>query len=92
MRILVVKRENSCYPFVEEQVECLKSKGIDCYCFLIRGKGWKSYIQSFPAFLRIIRTWHPDIIHAHYGLGRIFQLMNNKDDEAISYGVKSTKV
>lgn len=78
MRILVVKRENSCYPFVEEQVECLKSKGIDCYCFLIRGKGWKSYIQSFPAFLRIIRTWHPDIIHAHYGITGLFANIQRK--------------
>lgn len=75
MKVLVVKRENSCYPFVEEQIACLESKGIECKCFLIRGKGWKSYVQSFARYRKEIRDWKPDIVHAHYGISGLFANM-----------------
>lgn len=75
MKVLVVKRENSCYPFVEEQMICLESKGIECKCFLIQGKGWKSYVQSFVRYRKEIKEWQPDIVHAHYGIAGLFANM-----------------
>lgn len=72
MKILVVKRENSCYPFVEEQVEALRAKGVKCEYYLIRGQGWLCYVRAVRGYLRKVRQYRPDIIHAHYGITGLF--------------------
>ena len=74
MRILIVASYNKgCFaPFVVEQAEALKRAGCDVDWFGLQGKGIKGYIKNFPALKRKIKEFHPDIIHAHYGLSGLF--------------------
>lgn len=70
MRVLVVARcKNGHYaPFITEQTAAIQKQGIDCQYFGITGKGIAGYLRQFPALMRTIRTFRPDLIHAHYGL------------------------
>ena len=45
-------------------------------------KSCKEYIKAFKCFNKIISN-EPNNPHAYYGLGKLFQVMNNRDDEAI---------
>ena len=45
-------------------------------------KSCKEYVKSFKCFNKII-TNEPNNPHAYYGLGKLFQIMNNRDNEAI---------
>lgn len=73
MKILVVCRKKlEVSPFISEQINSVKDKGIDTRCFCIKGKGILAYIKSFPHFIKQIRSFKPDIIHAHYGLSALF--------------------
>ena len=70
MRVLIVARcKNGHYaPFITEQVEAIENLGVDC-CFLgVTGKGIIGYLRQIPKLKKAIREFHPDLIHAHYGL------------------------
>ena len=45
-------------------------------------KSCKEYVKAFKCFNKIISN-EPNNPHAYYGLGKLFQLMNNRDEEAI---------
>lgn len=45
-------------------------------------KSCKEYVKAFKCFNKIISN-EPNNPHAYYGLGKLFQLMNNRDNEAI---------
>ena len=45
-------------------------------------KSCKEYVKAFKCFNKIISN-EPNNPHAYYGLGKLFQVMNNRDDEAI---------
>ena len=45
-------------------------------------KSCKEYVKAFKCFNKIIAN-EPKNPHAYYGLGKLFQIMNNKDNEAI---------
>lgn len=45
-------------------------------------KSCKEYVKSFKCFNKIISN-EPNNPHAYYGLGKLFQIMNNRDNEAI---------
>lgn len=71
MKILEVGRYKSQFvetehvlPFVHEQGEALRALGTNVRYFPIRG----NYVRSAVALRSIIDEWHPDVIHAHYGL------------------------
>lgn len=70
MRVLVVARcKNSHYaPFITEQVEAIEKQEVDCEYFGVNGKGIIGYIRQIPKLKKSIRDYHPDLIHAHYGL------------------------
>lgn len=70
MRILVVaRRKNGKYaPFITEQVDAIEKHGIECRYFGVDGKGVIGYLRQIPKLKKAIRDFHPDIIHAHYGL------------------------
>jgi len=70
MRILTVCSGNSKHiaPFITEQVESLKSIGMDIEIFSIVGKGVLGYLINAIQIRNIVRKTKPDIIHAHYGL------------------------
>jgi len=70
MRVLVVARcKNGHYaPFITEQMEAIRKQGVDIQYFGITEKGIVGYLRQFPALMKVIRAFNPDLIHAHYGL------------------------
>lgn len=74
MRVLVVcsRRNYSPFtdymaPFVYEQTKAIQSLGVDIQCFLVEG-GFKGYQSASKQIKRIIGSFSPDIVHAHFGL------------------------
>lgn len=55
-------------PFVVEQAEALRRAGCDVKFFGVQGKGVKGYLKALPLLKLRIKAYHPDVIHAHYGL------------------------
>ncbi|NQT77499.1 MAG: glycosyltransferase family 4 protein [Bacteroidetes bacterium] len=73
MKVLIVCRKNpGISPFITEQADAVKDKGIDLQYFFIQGKGLKAYINSYSHLKKQIIVFKPDIIHAHYGLSGLF--------------------
>ena len=70
MKILIVCSKNSgkIAPFILEQGESLLRLGVEVDYYPIVGKGFMGYWKSRKSFLQKIKTFQPDIIHAHYGL------------------------
>ena len=70
MKVLIVARckDGRYAPFVTEQVDAIRKKGVECEVFGVVGKGIAGYLHQLPAMDRFIRAFQPDIIHAHYGL------------------------
>lgn len=70
MKILVVASYNKGYfaPFIVEQVEALRKTGVELDYFGVEGRGIKGYLNNLKALKARIKSYHPDIIHAHYGL------------------------
>ena len=70
MKVLVVARcKNGHYaPFITEQMDAIHKQGVDIQYFSITKNGIIGYLRQFPALLKAIRAFHPDLIHAHYGL------------------------
>lgn len=91
MKVLIVKKKDSCWPFVEEQVNALQSQSVMCdvsmsdVCskdeslkfvwHLIEGKGMMAYVKDVVKLMRDIRRVKPDVIHAHYGMSGYFTCM-----------------
>ena len=70
MKILIVASDKNGHfaPFIEEQMAALQARGMEVLRYGITGKGIIGYLRELPALRRAIRQYHPDIIHAHYGL------------------------
>ena len=72
MKILIIGRykpqfPHNLLPFVLEQGECLRDLGNTIEYFAVRG----NYILAVRELKKVIRTFQPDVIHAHYGLSAI---------------------
>lgn len=70
MKILVVANHNKgCFvPFIVEQVEALKQLGVEIDYFGVHGKGIRGYLSNRSLLKAKVSEFHPDLIHAHYGL------------------------
>lgn len=70
MKILIVCSKNSgCIaPFITDQVEALQGAGLICEYYTIEGKGVIGYLKNRAGLLEKIKSFQPDLIHAHYGL------------------------
>ena len=70
MRVLIVARcKNGHYaPFITEQVVAIEKQGVECKYYGVDGKGIIGYLRQIPKLRKSIREFHPDVIHAHYGL------------------------
>lgn len=93
MRVLIVKKKDSCWPFVEEQVKALQSQSlmcdetktgvnadnelIECTWHLIEGKGVIAYLRDVAKLIKDIKYTRPDVIHAHYGLSGYYACIVN---------------
>ena len=72
MRILEVSRYKNNFadhqlPFVTEQGEAIRALGHEVDYFLVKG----NYIKAVGALKAKIRSFQPDIVHAHFGLSAI---------------------
>ena len=73
MKVLVVCSFKENYhdniaPFIKEQVEALRAMGVECDCFMVKGKGVLGYLRQLKPLKSKISEFHPDVIHAHFGL------------------------
>ena len=66
MRILVTGADLD--TFVQDQCDALEKEGIEVIKYQIKKKGFWGYITEAMNIRRSINRYHPDIIHAHYGL------------------------
>ena len=87
MKILIVASHNKGYyaPFIEEQAAALKRSGCGIEFFGVTGKGIKGYLAAYPELLKSIRSFDPDIIHAHYGLSGLLANMQRKVPVVTTY-------
>lgn len=74
MKVLVVcayrsyaKHTDYVAPFIYEQVNSLREKGIEIEYCRIKG-GIKGYLKTVRSLKQIISTYHSNIVHAHGGL------------------------
>ena len=77
MKVLIVASFNKkrFAPFILEQVDSLKSEGIECEYFGIQGIGVMGYLKSFLKLKKMIKAFNPNVIHAHYGLSGLLANM-----------------
>lgn len=67
--LVVARCKNGRYaPFITEQVKAIEKQGVECRFFGVDGKGIVGYLRQIPKLRKTIREYHPDVIHAHYGL------------------------
>ena len=87
MRILVVASYNkgSFAPFIFEQAEALKQAGCEVDFFGLQGKGIKGYLGNRFALKRKIKEFHPDVVHAHYGLSGLLACLQRKVPVVVTY-------
>lgn len=87
MKVLIVANYNpgSFSPFVLEQVESLEKLDIEFDFFGIIGKGPIGYLKNLPALKRKIKEYHPDLIHAHYGLSGLLATLQRNVPVVVTY-------
>jgi len=90
MRVLVVSRykerlKEKVAPFVAEQVDVLKSRGVEFRLFRVRGKGVKGYLGQLKSLKEQIKAFNPDLIHAHYGLCGLLACLQGKVPVVVTY-------
>lgn len=80
MRILVVVSGNHSQvaAFVTEQVAALRQAGCEVKLFCVTGRGLLGYLRNLKPLKIAIKSFSPDILHAHYGLcGLLCTLQRN---------------
>lgn len=80
MKVLIVASYNkgTFVPFIVEQVEALRKLGVTIDYYGIEGKGVIGYMRNLPAIRKKINSFHPDLVHAHYGLAGLFANLQRK--------------
>lgn len=70
MKLLIVCSINSgrIAPFIQEQEMAIASHGVKTDYFLVKQKGILGYLNERKNLISKIKSFQPDIIHAHYGL------------------------
>lgn len=87
MRILVVASFNKgrFSPFIIEQAEALKKQDCEIEWLGLQGKGLKGYLKNYPSLKRTIKTFRPNVIHAHYGLSGLLANMQHRVPVVTTY-------
>jgi teichuronic acid biosynthesis glycosyltransferase TuaC len=77
LKVLIVSSGNTgqVAPFVQEQVESVKRLGVEFEYYNVLGRGISGYLNNLKPLRRRIRSYKPDIIHAHYGLSGLLSLI-----------------
>ena len=87
MRVLVVVSGNHerVAPFVVEQAEALQKAGCDIQMFLVEGHGAHGYLRNLGRLKTAIRQFHPDVVHAHFGLCGLICTLQHKVPVVVTY-------
>ncbi len=87
MKVLVVASYNKgrFAPFIIEQAEALKKQGCQVEFFGLHGKGLWGYVKNLPALRHQMKSFCPDVIHAHYGLSGLFANMQRRIPVVTTY-------
>lgn len=72
-------------PFVLLQKNNLEELGVEISIFSIYKKGISGYIKLIPLYLRKVKEFNPDIIHAHYSVAGLFAFSQFRKPVIISY-------
>lgn len=87
MRVLIVANHNtgSFVPFIIEQVDALKGLGVEVDYYGVHGKGIRGYLSNRSTLKSKICEYHPDLIHAHYGLSGLLANLQRKVPVVTTY-------
>ncbi len=80
MKILVVASGNHAQvaSFVTEQAAALRVAGRQVELFCVKGRGLLGYLRNLKPLKNAIKSFSPNVIHAHYGLcGLLCTLQRN---------------
>lgn len=72
-------------PFIYEQMQGFKTLGCEFRICFVKGGGAKSYVKAWHQMRKAIREYHPDLIHAHYGLCGVVANMQRKVPVVCTY-------
>ena len=61
-------RPDGINQFIKEQANAISMQGAVCEYYLVHGKGLSGYIREIPKLRKAIKSFRPNVIHAHYGL------------------------
>ena len=87
MKVLIVCSINSgkIAPFILEQTQSLKDKGVDIDFYTVSQKGFWGYLKSRKGLMQKIDAFRPNIIHAHYGLCGLLANLQRKIPVVTTY-------
>ncbi len=88
MKVLILASANAnnyISPFIIDQVEALKKEGIEIDYFYIKGKGILGYLKNYRPLLEKIKSFKPNLLHAHYGLSGLLSTMQRKVPVVITF-------
>ena len=70
MKVLFIVSGNhgSVTPIIKNQGDAMAAEEVEVEYYLIRGKGVGGYLRNVKPFMRFLRTYQYDAIHAHYSL------------------------
>lgn len=87
MRVLFVSSGNhkALAPFITEQADALRKAGNDVSLFAIQGHGICGYLQNLKPLKDTIARFHPDVVHAHYGLCGLLCTLQHKAPVVVTY-------
>ena len=54
-------------PFIYEQAKAVQALGVECK-FILVNSGRRGYLHAARDIKKAVWSYHPDIVHAHYGL------------------------
>ena len=87
MRVLIVASYNQgrFAPFILEQAEALKKLGCEISFFGLQGKGIRGYMKNLPSLKKEVKSFRPEVIHAHYGLSGLFANLQRRVPVVTTY-------
>ena len=87
MRVLIVASYNKgrFAPFVVEQAKALGERNCMIQFFGLQGKGIKGYMKNLPVLKKEIKSFQPDVIHAHYGLSGLLANLQRRIPVVTTY-------
>jgi len=93
MKVLIVCSGNGVnfdlqmhHAFIYEQVESLKQNfNVEYDTYLIKGKGVTGYLSNLPSLKKKIKSFVPDVVHAHYGLSGLLACLQIKVPVVITF-------